>query len=68
MAAVAACVRLLELGNIESIDDVEVMVVDTSALMEVWKKEGFERGVNIGGGGNSFVAIGHEDSLWVDKS
>jgi hypothetical protein len=36
--------------------------------MEESSKEGFERGVNNGGGGKSFVAIGHEDSLWVDKS
>ena len=63
MATVAACVRLLLFGNIESIDDDEVLVVEVSALMEESSKEGFERGVSNGGGGKSVVAIGHEDSL-----
>ena len=35
LAAVAACARLLGLENIESIDDVEVLVVEVSAPMEV---------------------------------
>ena len=44
------------------------MVVEASALMEFCRKEGFERGINNGGGGKVFVAIGHEESLCVDKS
>ena len=31
--------------------------------MEESNKEGLERGVSNGGGGISFVAIGHEESL-----
>jgi len=51
LAAFSACDRLLGLGNIDATDDDdEVMVVEASALMEVCRKEGFERGINNGGG------------------